>query len=43
MKKTSFTYSSDVFDKSNFLIIDDSDVPSGTLDTWMVSMVGRGR
>ena len=30
MKKTSFSYSNDVFDKSHFLIEDDSDVPSGT-------------
>ena len=30
MKKTSFTYGNDMFDKSHFLIEDDSDVPSGT-------------
>ena len=30
MKKTSFIYSSDVFDKSHFLVEDDSDIPSGT-------------
>ena len=30
MKKTSFTYGSDVFDKSHFLIKDDFDVLSGT-------------
>ena len=30
MKKTSFTYGSDVFDKSHFLIKDDPDVLSGT-------------
>ena len=43
MKKTSVTYGNDVFDNSHFLIKDDSDVPSGTLNTWVVSMVGRGR
>ena len=30
MKKTSLTYGNEVFDKSHFLIEDDSDVPSGT-------------
>ena len=30
MKKTRFTQGSDEFDKSHFLIKDDSDVPSGT-------------
>ncbi|CAH3015267.1 unnamed protein product, partial [Porites evermanni] len=30
MKKTSFKYGSDAFDKSYFLIEDDSDVPRGT-------------
>ena len=30
MKKTSFTYGSDVFCKSHFLIKDNSDVPSRT-------------
>ena len=39
----SVTYGNDVFDNSHFLIKDDSDVPSGTLNTWVVSMVGRGR
>ena len=51
MKKTSFTYGSDVFDKSHFLIKDDFDVLSGThrhysfigyLDGLKMAGVGNG-